>query len=308
MVIQNISTCYCLFDLTMASTFPVPYLQHSTDFSETPDVDICMGTVPTTLVDPVIRKMFYQLRENTWLMTAERIAGARFLVRDGCKIIVERVDSTHDDVLRLFLLGSCMGALLLQRQIVPLHGNALATEHGAIILAGATTAGKSTLTMALLQRGLRLLADDLSALKQLEGGIPLVQPGFPRLKLWADTCKQFGIDTDVLSRIRPELEKFHYPVQDTFCPQPMPLHSVYLLKPEPRDTPVIEPLTGVTKIKELQAQLYKMVFTEAQQNWSWLFGRIADIARHTRICLVRRPKDGFCIDTLADLITADLTR
>src|SRR5207244_417714 len=69
-----------------------------------------------------------------------------------------------DDAARLVLLGSCTGALLYQRGLIPLHANAVVTPRGgAVLIAGRIGAGKSTTTLSLLRMGHRLLADDISA-------------------------------------------------------------------------------------------------------------------------------------------------
>ncbi|NOZ06697.1 MAG: dephospho-CoA kinase [Chloroflexi bacterium] len=274
------------------------------------DVHIYEGAAPPALDSPNLRKIFYQANKNRWLMTAEHIAGARFLVREGREIVVERTSADHDDVLRLFLLGSCMGALLFQRGTVPLHGTAVATKRGAVVIAGGIGAGKSTLALTLHQRGYPILADDISAVNRRTDGTPVIESGFPRLKLWADTCRRFAIETDDLPRIRPELEKFHYPLKKgAFCAEPQPLRAVYLLSPTGSVTrPAFEPLTGVAKMKELQAQLYKIPFREARQTWPRLFADVGALARHTRVCLVERPKNGFLLNELADLIEQDLAQ
>lgn len=54
---------YRLFGLSMASSLAFPSLHTISDLPDRPDVPISMGTVPTTLADPVIRKVFYQLRK-----------------------------------------------------------------------------------------------------------------------------------------------------------------------------------------------------------------------------------------------------
>ena len=299
--LQHYSAYNCIF----ASDIELPELMPPSSHAS-PEISLHSGVVPPSLTEPIVHNSFYQIRKNTWLITAEDVAGARFLVREGCEIIVERVSPSDDRLIRLCLLGSCMGALLLQRGLVPFHGNAIATDRGAIILAGVSGAGKSTLTLALLQRGYRLLADDLSPVALKEGKVPLVQPGFPRLKLWADTCNRFGIDPSALSPIHPDLAKFHYPVGPRFCAAALPLHTVYILVPECREQPTLERLTGVDKIKGLQAQFYKMYFSEAQRNWPWLFKSLTSMACHAHICLIRRPQAGCRLDQLADLVTADL--
>ena len=294
---------YSAYNCIFASEFELPELI-SVSPSAIPDVYIHRGPVPTGLNDLVVRKVFYQLRDNTWLLTAENLIGGRILVREGQEMLVEFLNTMDPFTLRLFLLGSCMGALLLQRGLIPLHGNTIATNRGAVMIAGASGAGKSTLTLALLQQGYCLLTDDLSPLA-VKDGTALVQPGFPRLKLWADTCRQFDIDLSTLAKIRPELDKFHYPV-DAFCSEPLPLHALYLLVPESIDEPILQPLTGIAKMKELQTQFYKMIFAEVQPNWPWLFSHLSTIAHHTHICLVRRPKTGCAPEQLADLVTTDL--
>jgi len=61
----------------------------------------------------------------------------------------------------------------------PLHGAAVGTDHGAILLLGPSGAGKSSLAAVLLARGATLLADDACALDD----DCLLWPGPPLLRL-----------------------------------------------------------------------------------------------------------------------------
>lgn len=302
-MVDKMQRTHRAFGLTMASAMELPHLP--TSGNGPPDVQIRFGAVPPALQDPTLRKVFYQARDNEWLLNTVHIAGARFLVRNGDEVLIEQREAHDDDVLRLFLLGSCMGALLYQRGTVPLHGNAVATDRGAVVIAGGTGVGKSTLTMALHRRGYRVLADDICAVNLRDGSEPVVEPGFPRLKLWADTCERFGVDTNALLRIRPEIEKYHYPLDGAFCAERRPLHAVYLLTTGGGVArPSLRPLTGVAKLTELQAQLYKVGFEEARKTWPWLFPHMSAIAQGVRVYLVARPKIDL-LDELADLIEGD---
>ena len=39
-----------------------------------------------------------------------------------------------EDIIRLYILGTCMGAILMQRKILPLHGSAIAINGKAMRL------------------------------------------------------------------------------------------------------------------------------------------------------------------------------
>ena len=297
---------YRLFGLTIESSFAFPHLPAIEGTPGSTDVRIYPGAVPEALANPAERKAFSQFRDNLWLMTAERIAHARFLVRDGREVVVETVAPDVAEPLHRFLQGSCMGMLLLQRGVLPLHGTAVATQHGAVVFAGAVGSGKSSLATALLRRGCPLLADDLVALTHANGSAPTVQPGLPYLKLWADTCHHFGIDTTGLARVRADLDKFCWRVDGLHSTEPLPLHAVFVLAPNSGDEPECRPLGGVDKVKELQAHLYKASFPQAQKHWPWLFTRLTAAAANTDVYLANR-SDRESFDALSDLVTAELT-
>lgn len=146
---------------------------------------------------------FLQMGRGDLRLTVEGIG--RFRIHDGARIAWHgEGEEVSDQDLRTFLLGSAVGALLIQRGMLVLHGNAVEKGGRAIVCLGHSGAGKSTLAYALMRQGWRLLADDLVAITP-EG---LVLPGIPRIKLWADAAKAFGLDPEALPPIRAGMHKY----------------------------------------------------------------------------------------------------
>ena len=169
---------------------------------------------------------FVRMAPGELQLTVEGIG--RFRVSGGERISWWREhEGVSDQDIRTFLLGSAVGALLIQRGLLVLHGNALERGGEAIVCLGHSGAGKSTLAYALLQQGWRLLADDLVAISP-DG---LVLPGIPRIKLWHDAARAFGLDPEQLPQMRQGMHKYLLMGEALQrADQPVPLRALYLLQ------------------------------------------------------------------------------
>jgi hypothetical protein len=99
-----------------------------------------------------------------------------------------------------------------------------------MVYVGYSGAGKSTLAAGFMQRGYAVLADDVVPVDSLCRALP----GFPRIKIWQDVADKLAINTADLRRIRPNTEKFNYPLGQLFTDQPLPIRWVYLLGNDPQ--------------------------------------------------------------------------
>jgi hypothetical protein len=164
-----------------------------------------------------------------------------------------------DQDLSTFLLGPPVAALLIQRGMVVLHGNALEKGGLAVACMGHSGAGKSTLAYALMQQGWRLLADDLVTITP-DG---LVLPGIPRIKLWHDAAKGFGLDPTQLTPVRQGMHKYLL-MGDTLdrATEPVPLQALYLIQQRHSDIPDSVPssVTRITSQKVATVQLRNQVY------------------------------------------------
>jgi hypothetical protein len=168
---------------------------------------------------------FVRMAPGELQLTVEGIG--RFRVSGGERISWWREhEGVSDQDIRTFLLGSAVGALLIQRGLLVLHGNGLEKHGEAIVCLGHSGAGKSTLAYALLQQGWRLLADDLVAISP-DG---LVLPGIPRIKLWHDAARAFGLDPEQLPQMRQGMHKYLLMGEGLQrASEPIPLRALYLL-------------------------------------------------------------------------------
>jgi hypothetical protein len=301
---------YRAFGLTIGSELVLPGLP-TTD--ATPEIQISRGVVPEWNGEATVRYGDRcRIRGQEWSVRFKALPFAG-LIRDGTHVRFE-ADPAQDDVSSLHVLGSCTGALLFQRGFAPLHGNTIVASDGAAMIVGKIGSGKSATTFALLRRGYRLLADDISAVSfesaepsAIASVTPRVIPGFPRLKLWRATLEHFGCDHREFQRLRPGMDKFHYPTEDLFCPTPQRLNAIYILHPCDAPGVRIRVLSGLAKLDELRAHLYKIRFHDAIRNWPPLLAKLCRLADTVRVNLVERPRDGITIEAVADAIERDLS-
>ncbi|HVW09996.1 MAG TPA: hypothetical protein VHC90_15510 [Bryobacteraceae bacterium] len=296
---------YRAFGLKIGSEFPLAELPAG---EGEPEVWIRRGPVGEWQGEAAIKYgERFRIRGQEWMIRFKLLPFAA-LIRDGNSIQVE-TNPAQDAIAGLHITGSCTGALLFQRGFIPLHGNTIAGKEGAATFVGRIGAGKSATTMAMLRRGHRLVADDISAVS-IESSkrptAPLVLPGFPRLKLWKTSLEHFGCNAAEFQHLRPGLEKFHVPVSDQFCDEPQPLRAIYVL--EPGDMPVvrIRTLTGLAKLEALRPHLYKLRFPDAIHNFPPLMGKLCRLVDQVRVSVVDRPREGNSIDAVAEAIESDL--
>ncbi|WP_295393067.1 hypothetical protein [uncultured Thiodictyon sp.] len=295
-----IYTCY---GLTFVSDLALPELlaaAASAARSE-PDVQIRLGQVPTEgLTDGRQRGPFLWVSPRALWLRVPRIA--RFLVSDGNLITIAPEPGVDEDSIRVFLLGSALGALLFQRGLLVLHGNAIRIGEQCMVCVGASGAGKSTLAAGFLRRGYEILGDDVIAVDADCRALP----GFPRIKLWQDTAQRLHIDTAQLRRIRPALAKFNYPLASPVIGVPLPIRWVYILGSHPLPDTRCEPIHGLERFTPLRNNTYRVRFLEGmalKREHLQLCGKLAGRIHLTRIT---RPERGFELDALVDRILADL--
>lgn len=294
---------YRAFGLQIRSSLPLPEMLPATGEGE-PDACIDCGTVPAKLREAMVVRKRFEAAPGAFLLRIEGVA--RYLVTGGKRIVVDPERGAHDEEVRLFLLGSALGALLHQRHDLVLHGSAIGDGGGCALFLGVSGAGKSTLALAFRQRGHPILADDLSVVRADRDGRLELQPGYQQAKLWLDSLACVDIDGEGLRRVHRSMDKRALPLGASFLHFPRPVTRIYILRPEERDDVHIEPLRGSDRLAALRSNTYRFRYLESSGSKAAHFRSAAQLARQVPLAIVRRPKDLRLLPELVGRLEADL--
>ena len=291
---------YKAFGLRIDSALECPELLPG---SETPEVVIRYGEVPMALDDAKAKGVLYQAKPKKFLLRLDGIA--RYMVSDGKEILIEPAPNSNENEIRLFLFSSVFGALLHQRGVLPLHASAIETKKGAVMFVGPSGAGKSTVAAAFQARGLRVLSDDIGVILSNGDGVPMVLPGYPQMKLWADVTEKLGTDRERLNRVRADREKYAVPLQEGFMQDAVPLYAVYTISTTNTQVLDLKELTGIPAFHVFVRNTYRRRFLDGLGGREGHFEQAAATAKHAKIRRVTRPYRPFLLDELIQLLEED---
>ncbi len=296
-------TRYRLFGLTIDSTIPLPASPLDvTQAGPASDVVIAYGDTPEQLTQPRSKGIRYQAAPGEFLLRVDSVA--RYYVRDGRTVTIQPEPGVEEERILIFLMGSAIGALLHQRNTLVLHAGAIAVHGKSVLFCGQSGVGKSTLAAGFHERGYPFLADDVCAIAIGDGG-PSVVPGVPRLKLWADALKKLDKDKDQLKGVRwtQGLDKYLLPVEPLYK-TPVALQSIFVLNTSNKDQIEITALRGGEKIQPIINNTYRFRFLAGLGGKKEHFTQCAAVATRADVYRTVRPRGGFLLDELMDLVEA----
>lgn len=234
----------------------------------------------------------------------------RFCVRGGREIVVDADAGVGEAELRLYLLGTALGALLVQRGVLAMHGSAVEIGSGAIALVGPSGVGKSTLAGALRRLGdRRLISDDVCALRFGESGEVWVEPGYPQAKLWLDSLEALGLAASPLRRVREGLEKRAVPVEEGFCGEARRLRAVFCLETAGETgAGGVERLGGAEVFSRLGPNTYRGQLVGAFGDRAKHFGQIAALCKSVPVYRLARVGGTMDMEGLCALVEGCLQK
>lgn len=290
---MNTFYTYKAFDLIIQSTFIIPEFIESEGI---PDVLIKSGTVPEELSLEAKKGVNFQATKDEFLLKIDNLAN--YYVINGSEIIVESLKENAEKEVRLFLLGSVFGALFLQRGLLPIHGSAIKFKNSVCIFSGISGVGKSSLAAIFIKKGFLFLADDISVINHNMN----VVPSFPNIKLWKDILKKLEIDEKTLSLIRPEIKKYHLPIENQFFKEPLPFDKIFIISTKNTPGFEFEELTGLQKFNAIYSNTYRFRFIEGLQKQVDHFQLLNKLLPNIKAYVVSRPLAPVLLNEFADFI------
>lgn len=294
------------YGLLFASSIAIPEMlpaERDPGAGAEPDVVVTGAHFADSLADPVATSDVHQVNRDALLLRVDGVG--RYLVTGGRQILVdpEPTATAHD--VRVYLLGTCLGALLHQRGFYVLHASGVATDRGAVLFTGESGAGKSTLLAELLHRGYPMVVDDVCAVR-FDDDEPIVVSAYPRTRLWADAASRLAIDTTALPRTRSSWDKFERQVTDQFSDGEARLSRVFHLVAPDGDVVSLERLGTIDAFTTLVENTYRSVLLDGMNIRSSHFELASRLARTVEVIQIRRPAGSDTVAPVADLVVEAL--
>ncbi len=284
---------YKAFGLRIKSEFPIDQLPQLPDG----DADVCIvradlkGLTQIQRTTPTSNSVFFKGMEQ----------GLNY-VTDGKLIQVDPFERYSPSKMGLYLMGSGMGAIMIQRGFMLLHGSCVTDGRHAILITGDSGAGTSTTAAEFLRHGWKLLTDDVTAVFDVDG-MPTVQSSYPSQKLWQDALDRYEVaDDDVHSLyFSEEREKFGVSVADSFYEGVCPLSMVVRLLPAEQECSIHE-ITGISKVDQLLRNTYRSNFI-APEDRQRHFQRCVTLSTKVPMAMAVRENGKQCAGIMYELIT-----
>lgn len=294
---------YLAYGLILKSNLAIPGLQKTYDFNQ-PDVTINLKyPIKNILKQPNWQEKIHYLDFQD---------GTKYLVNHQANEIWAnwRDDETLESA-TTYLTGPILGFILSLRGITCLHASAIAINGKAIVFTGDSNAGKSTLAGIFAKQGFPVLSDDIVAITP-ENSHFLVQPAYPRIRLWSSSVVLLYNTESALPLIAPKHPTWDKRYLDLnqlglYQSQPLPLKGIYLIGDRQNEgtAPRIEEISSTEKMVNLLANTYATYeFDKKMQiNDFQVLGKIAKQVKIKRLISYKNPN---YLDKLCDIIVNDL--
>jgi hypothetical protein len=285
---------YWAYGLRIHAELECPELPALQDESAEPDVTIHLLPAADHIPELTVSRRFHVQPGLFQLRVPET---ALYCVEDGKRIFITPFSGASMDKVRLFLLGSTLGALLYQRGLFPLHGSAVETPWGAMVFVGAQGVGKSTLAAEFHRKGYRLLSDDVCAVESTPDGLQVL-PALSHIRLCPDAYDRLGTPQNA----RFDVDKFLFPMGDGYCPDPLPLCAIHILGNHEGEVPEYHNLRGMDRVVYLLGNLYRRRYLQGQDTQGALMRMAGEIAEKCTIATVSRRRDPESIHKLVEFL------
>src|SRR5690625_3661081 len=115
---------YSAFGFKILSEIFLPELK-SVQFEEyESDLVISRRDLSVLWMENAQKDTYYYIEENYCMIRVPNVG--IYKIENGNTILVSPFEGSDDGQIRLYILGTCIGVLLMQRKVLPLHGSCIA--------------------------------------------------------------------------------------------------------------------------------------------------------------------------------------
>ena len=295
---------YYVYGLNIKSEIEIEEFVKLDDIDNKDVVSISYGKMSDEIKEEIKQGKRIKLSNNKIWFHINDIAS--YCVTDGNKIEVELCDNADMKLMKIYVMCSCLGFIMIQKKMIAIHGGVIEMDDKAVIFTGDRGAGKSTLTTALRERGYKFISDDVAGVKIDK--VPYVMPGFPYQKLCESAMDKFGYDKEAFTSFMSDKEvKYIVPAMDEFVSEKRELVSIVKLTVGDVDEVTIEELRGSEKLNNIIENIYRGEYIKHLGKMDPIyFKQCVDIAKNIRFFKITRPANQFTVDTQIDLIEGEI--
>ncbi|MCY8938727.1 aldolase [Peribacillus frigoritolerans] len=302
-IVRNLG--YRAFGLNLFSEIPLPEVPRLGISKDMTDVEIEYGDLSELWEKQVLLpKQKYVVEDHMVMFEVPGIA--LFKIQEGKKIIVSPISNSDEDHIRLYILGTCMGIILLQKKVLPLHGSAIDINGKAYAFIGESGAGKSTLAAAFLKEGFQLLSDDVIPVSLSKDNKPFITPSYPQQKLWEESLQAFGIEKKDYQPLFERETKFSVPVSSSFSNEPLPLSAVFELVKTDHGEVTLQKINQLERFRTLFSHTYRNFLVPRLGLMEWHFMESVNILNSIHMYQLHRPDTGFTVNNLVSQILENI--
>lgn len=249
-------------------------------------ITVKMVTGCNEVSNPLLVTQKWTIGPREFRMVVDEVA--TFYASNGNYLEIAPHPGANKAIIRMYLYGDVLAALLHQRKIINFHASSIFFRERGFLLLGETGAGKSSLAASFILQGAGFLSDDLTPLI-FQKQQPLIWPVYKTIKLRDDAIQQLRIDRRKTRNAEEGTGKFFFKVKPAVG-KTFPLHII--IRVQTGDV-------SQTKIREVSSMEGFSLLRSEICSWEMLngmpetekayFNQLVAILRHVRFINAVRP-------------------
>ena len=218
---------------------------------------VILSEIDKQLEEIVYQDKFQQISKSAYQLDIKDIALYRFTFPD--KVEVTPYPDAKMYEVRLYLIASIIPVAVLINDFIPIHSCCIHVQGKAYLVGGESGAGKSTLALGMYNKGYEVLNDDVSTVSFDVDGKAIAYTGFKHIKLWEESLDQYNLIPSSFEKIKDDMSKYRFPIQQLISKQHIPIKAIYLFKHDDEKKEVsFKQLKGIKAITELTKNTFRI--------------------------------------------------